>query len=502
MADKKQNRKPMTSRTKAVIAMCVMLALTLCVSWLSIAGTKLDAEGVNILLPWLPLTADKVPASLTLGLDVGDGNAADVAMTYATPAPTEAPAEDAVEDAADEAADAVEDAADEAADAVEDAADAVKDAADEAADAVEEVKETVVEYTAEFKADLEKAKTILEKRLSAMGRMAQITVTGDNTLQVAYPKYVNVNGEDVSSAIISAVGSVGNAALTVGDTTLTGTEAFKGYHVQYYTSTNNTSAYALFLHLTKEAKELVLSAEDRAVFAMDGEEIIAAGNMENYYNESNASIVLSLNSDAMANAYGAVITGGALPLSVTSAAANAEGVSGNRSILRVILIIMWALVLLAAVYMIIRNRMVGLAATWSLWLYMVFFFFLVATVVLPVLTVLNWFAVILTVLFAVYVLTLILREMDSAIAAGKDARTAVRTGFQTSVKQTWMAVGCEMILGLLLMILPVTRQFGYILAAGAIVNALCCIGLIRWFAPCLTIVGNSARKAVSAKAAQ
>ena len=477
MADKKQNRKPMTSRTKAVIAMCVMLALTLCVSWLSIAGTKLDAEGVNILLPWLPLTAGKVPASLTLGLDVGDGNAADVAMTYATPAPTEAPAEDAAEDA-------------------------VEDAADEAADAAEEVEETVVEYTAEFKADLEKAKTILEKRLNAMGRMAQITVTGDNTLQVAYPKYVNVNGEDVSSAIISAVGSAGSASLTVGDTTLSGTEAFKGYHVQYYTSTNNTGAYALFLHLTNEAKELVLSAKDRAAFALDGEEIIAAGNMENYYNESNASIVLSLNSDAMANAYGAVITSGALPLSITSAKANAEGVTGNRSILRVVLIIMWALVLLAAVYMIIRNRMVGLAATWSLWLYMVFFFFLVATVVLPVLTVLNWFAVILTVLFAVYVLTLILREMDSAIVSGKDARGAVRTGFQTSVKQTWMAVGCELVLGLLLMILPVTRQFGYILAAGSVVNALCCIGLIRWFAPCLTIVGNSARKAVSAKAAQ
>ena len=114
MADKKQNRKPMTSRTKAVIAMCVMLAVTVCVSWLGIAGTKLDAEGVNILLPWVPLTAGKVPASLTLGLDVGDGNAANVTMTYLTPAST-------------------------------------GDAAEEEADTAEEAKDTVVEYTAEFK---------------------------------------------------------------------------------------------------------------------------------------------------------------------------------------------------------------------------------------------------------------------------------------------------------------------------------------------------------------
>ncbi len=464
MADKKQNRKPMTSRTKAVIAMCVMLAVTVCVSWLGIAGTKLDAEGVNILLPWVPLTAGKVPASLTLGLDVGDGNAANVTMTYLTPAST-------------------------------------GDAAEEEADTAEEAKDTVVEYTAEFKADLEKAKIILEKRLNAMGRMAKVTVTGDNTLQVAYPKYVNVNGEDVSSAIISAVGSAGNAALTVGDKTLNGPEAFKGYHVQYYNTTDG-SAYALFLHLTNDAKALVLSDVDKAVFAMDGEEIVAAGSMKNYYNESNASVVLSLNSNAMANAYGAVITGGQLPLSVTGAAADPAGVSGNRSILNVVLIVMWALVAAAAVYMIVRNRMAGLAATWSLWLYMVCFFFLVATVVLPVLTLINWFAVILTVLFAVYVLTLILREMDNAIVSGKDGRGAVRTGFQASVKMTWLAVGCELALGLLLMILPVTRQFGYILAAGAVVNVVCCIGLSRWFAPCLTIVGGSTREAVSAKAAQ
>ena len=469
MADKNKTRKPMTSKGKALIAMCVMLVLTLCVSWLSIAGTKLDPEGVKILLPWVPLTAGQVPASLTLGLDVGDGNAADITVDYLT-----TPATETAE--TDETA-----------------------GTDETAQEQEKA-ETVVEYTAEFKADVEKAKAVFEKRLSAMDRMGTVTVTGDNTLQVAYPKYVNVNGDDVSTAIMTAMSSAGEAVLTAGEQSLTSQEAFKGFRVQYYSSTSG-AGYALFLNLTGEANTLVSGALDEVSFTLDGEEIVAAGNMSNYYNASDNSIVLSLSTNAAAQAYGALITCGTLPVKVSSIAANAEGVSGNKGLLNTILIVMWVIFLVCCVYMIIRNRFVGLAATWSMWLYMVFFFFLIATVVLPVLTVLNWFAVILAELFALYLLLVILKEMDDGIVSGKDARAAVRGGFQASVKQTWLIVGVELALGLLLMILSVTRQFGAILVAGAIVNAVCGIGLFRWFAPCLTIVGNSTRQSVSAKAA-
>ncbi len=561
MADKKKNRKPMTSKGKAAIALAVMLVLTLCVSWISIFGMKLDAEGVNILLPWLPVSASKVPASLVMGLDVGEANAADITLAYPTAvptaAPTEAPAEEAVEaagdaasevveaagdaasevveaagdaasevieaagdaasevieaagdaasevvaaaeDAASEVIAAAEDAASEVVAAAEDAASEVVAAAEEGASEIVEGVETVIEYTAEFKQDAASAKEILEKRFAAMGRMAAVETTGDNTLRMAYPKYVSVNGDDPSSAMLYAASAVGDVKLTAEEAETLSENVFKGYRVQYYTS-NSGSGYALFLQLNADAKAYVEKNLDTVALSVDGEEVVPSGSMANYYTDGN--IVLSMSSNAYAEAYGAVFTSGRLPVRISNVAADEAGQAGNTGLLRTILIIMWALVILAALYMIIRNHMVGLAATWSLWLYMVFFFFLIATVTLPVLTVLNWFAVLLTILVAVYVLKVELGEMDNAIVAGKDARSAVRIGFHSSVKQSWIIVGGELVLALILMIIPVTRQYGYILATGVVVTAVCCLGLFRWFAPCLTILGGSTQKAVSAKSSK
>ncbi|MBQ8136915.1 MAG: hypothetical protein IJ174_05715, partial [Clostridia bacterium] len=84
MADKNKTRKPMTSQRKGLIALIVMLVLTLCVSYLAVAGMKLDADGVNVLLPWVPVTAGNVPASLTLGLDLSEGGNHEISYSLVT----------------------------------------------------------------------------------------------------------------------------------------------------------------------------------------------------------------------------------------------------------------------------------------------------------------------------------------------------------------------------------------------------------------------------------
>ena len=73
MANQK-NRKPVTSRTKGLICLVVLCALTVFVSCLGIGGMKLDNEGVNVLLPWVPVSSANWPASLPLNRALGGGS--------------------------------------------------------------------------------------------------------------------------------------------------------------------------------------------------------------------------------------------------------------------------------------------------------------------------------------------------------------------------------------------------------------------------------------------
>ncbi len=437
----------MTAKGKMGITLAVLLVLTICVSVLSITGMKLDAEGIQVLLPWLPITAGNVPGSLTLGLDVGSGNAAD--LTYY---------QSSEEDAQKLASDTLE---------------------------------------------------MLKARFAAMDRDVKVTVSEDGKIRIAYPKYVNTSdSEDVSTAIQYAAYNSGKIEfLDENGEKLMGNEAFSSFRVQYYTSqaasvtTTASSAYALFLNLTADAKKLLDENIDTISMTMDGQEIFAAGGANNYY--SGSSIVLSLNSDSMARAYGAVITKGPLPVSVTALNADANGEpAASAGTLHAVLIVMWAVFVCASVLMIIKNRLAGLGGVWALWLFMVFFFFLIATVALPTLNILNWIAVILAVACAAYVCLLQLKGMDEAIAAGRDARAAIRAGFHATVIKAWIIFGGELVLALLLMLIPATRQFGYILACGCVAGVAACIGLIRWFVPCVVAAFGATAGNVSANAAK
>ena len=55
-------------------------------------------------------------------------------------------------------------------------------------------------------------------------------------------------------------------------------------------------------------------------------------------------------------------------------------------------------------------------------------------------------------------------------------------------------------LSILLMILPWTRHFGYILCCGMLASLVAVVGLSRWFVPCLVAVGGGKRGHVSVKA--
>ena len=74
MANKSvSTRKPITSSTKGVICLIVLCAVLAFVSCISLTGMPLDGEGVNILLPWVPVNSEKWPESLPLDRALGGG---------------------------------------------------------------------------------------------------------------------------------------------------------------------------------------------------------------------------------------------------------------------------------------------------------------------------------------------------------------------------------------------------------------------------------------------
>lgn len=74
MANKSAStRKPLTSGTKGFICLIVLCAVLAFVSCISLVGMPLDAEGVNILLPWVPVNSEKWPESLPLDRALGGG---------------------------------------------------------------------------------------------------------------------------------------------------------------------------------------------------------------------------------------------------------------------------------------------------------------------------------------------------------------------------------------------------------------------------------------------
>ncbi|MBR6706304.1 MAG: hypothetical protein IKI84_06460 [Clostridia bacterium] len=527
MADKKKNRKPMTSRNKGLIVLAILLALTVCVSWIAITGLKKDGAGVNVLRAWLPLTAgsfnnDNVrSAALTLDVSLGGGQYSDNAyenspeptlVPTATPEPTAEPEAEAAPEteAAPEATTAPEagsgnaaveeaPAAGEATPAAgEAAAEKAAPAAEEAAPAAEEA--ATAEPTAEptpvptaAPADVEKAAAVIRSRINMTGYEANVAMVNGN-VRVTVPNYVNINAsEDIGNMLMQMAMARGQVQVKdANDTVIADNDAFTSYKIEYRQNSYGTGSYYAAINLTPEARKLFDNAGNASIY-VDG---TLVNYLQNVYVDGR--VYMGANTESQAHYFGALFVSSPLPLSNVRVGMYETPAPGGT--LNVILIVMWVLFLLAAVYMIVKNHMAGIGGAWALWLFMVFMFFLIATVALPVMNLICWIAVILCLCAAAYAAVCQLKGMDEAIAQGRDARPAVRAGFSSSLKHVLIVHGVWLAVSLLLMILKVTRPVGNILCCGMIASLVSVVGLMRWFVPCLVSVAGDTKSSVSAKA--
>jgi len=74
MAKNANTRKLLNARSKGLIALILLLAITVIVSCLSITGMHYGEDGVNVLLPWVPASAKNWPEALNPSRALGGGS--------------------------------------------------------------------------------------------------------------------------------------------------------------------------------------------------------------------------------------------------------------------------------------------------------------------------------------------------------------------------------------------------------------------------------------------
>lgn len=76
----KKSQKAFKPMYKGLIALALLLALTVFISCIAVNGMDLDSEGVNVLLPWVPVSNANWPVSLQRSNKLGCGYAYDLTV--------------------------------------------------------------------------------------------------------------------------------------------------------------------------------------------------------------------------------------------------------------------------------------------------------------------------------------------------------------------------------------------------------------------------------------
>lgn len=418
-------RKPMSAKSKGAICLALLLALTIFVSWIGIGGMKLDSEGVNILLPWVPVSSENWPASLPLSRALGGGSY--VEFTAALPEGSEEGA-------------------------------SIQDA-------------------------LKAAAEIMKERLDSKGLTdAAVTVKEDNILRVELPK---LEADDLASVIAMVSAPAAFEFRTAdGETFMTG-EHIKQAGVGY--ADNSGSSYALGLTTTDEGKQLLADAttahtgETLSIYR-DGVLLVSA-TVSQAFTTGQISVPLGMTLDETVDV-AVQMNAGALDVSLTQTAAG-ELENNGVGALRVILIAAAVLLLAALIYMVAVGKLTGIAGIWTVWCAILLEMFFYATIVLATVTVPIVIALLLGIVLAIYAAAVRTQAISKQIADGSAPKSAAKLGFRAAAKQVWLAHGAVLVVSLVLMLFSFSKVLGYALCAGVVASAMV-TPLMRAFQACFT----------------
>lgn len=417
------------AKTKSLVTLLVVAVLTIAVGIVGVTGMPLTPSGEWKLLPWLPTTdADNWPEALSLGLDLRGG----VYVEYSASVPQET--------------------------------------------------------EAEFSSMMNGTIAIIQQRLTDRGYAESTVQTlGSNGIRVEIP------GVSDTQAVLDLIGEPallefrdpdGNTFMN-GSMVEVAQAAYDQESSDYYIHFKlNSEGTQIFSEMTRQNVGKALS------IYLDGEML-----MNPTVNEPITGGVGSISGGFTreeAINLAAQIQSGALPLNLTQQKVdNISATLGDEALSSSVLAAVIGILLVMAI-MIWRYRLNGVVASWSLTIYIILLFLVLANWPGIQLTLPGLAGIVLGIGMAVDANVVIFERFNEEIRNGKSLKAAVRGGFKNALSAVIDANVTTIIAAVVLMFFgtgPV-QGFGTTLLAGVLVSLLTAVVVTRFLMNSLIRIRN------------
>ncbi len=403
-----QTRKPLTSAGKGCICLAVLVILTIFVSCLSIAGMNLDAEGVNVLLSWVPVSSANWPASLPLSRALGGGTYAE--YTYTLP-------EEAAENTLETSVNTIRERLKQMGES--DAAVSVADGA--------------------VRIDLRKmdgSRLSSLRNMSTMGGQFEFSDSDGNVI---------LTEKEISKAEVSVNYNSTRTSYTVS----------LAFNVNKDGQSKLAETNPSYLSVTCDGDSV------SSYGIVSGDKITCSmGSTSTAYNSA-ANIAFLLN-------YGAVD----MTLSLRESGNVAASMGSVLSVVLIVfgLLLVCALVYLAISGKL--TGIAGFLSVWCAVVLSLFFVATIVVPSVYMLNVGCLVAILLGLLVAIYTAVTRTDAIGKQMADGSAPKAASKLGFRAAAKNIWIVHGGALAVALILMIFPFSKSTGYTLASGVVGSAM------------------------------
>lgn len=363
-------KKSASSKTKSIVALAIVLALTLFLGIIGVTGMNLDGRGLYKLKSWLPTTnADRWPTSLALGLDLRGG----VYVEYSAARPENS--------------------------------------------------------DADFDSLIEGTIQVIQARLTDKG-FAESTVQriGVDGIRVEIPD------TDDPAAVLDLIGTPAklefkdaNGELIMDgamvQTAVGGYNAQEGDYQVAFTLTSEGSKIFADATAANLGKTISIYLDGELLISPTVQTVITGGN----------GVINGMGSAERAQTIAAQIQSGALPLVLTQQKVDTVSATLGSDALSTTVTAAIIGILLVMAVMLVRYRLNGVVASWALCIYIILLFLLLAVIPGIQLTLPGLAGIVLGIGMAVDANVIIFERFNEELRAGRPVRAAVRAGFKNAM---------------------------------------------------------------------
>jgi hypothetical protein len=412
MANVKHTPQADNKKKIALVTICVLLALTIFTAVIGLVGMNVSADGLYKLVPWIPSLGTGWQRALAPNLDFGPGIYNVLTAEKAT------------------------------------------DMSD-----------------ADFTSGLIETVKTIQERFTLLGIKGLAAREGEDSIRVT------VAAADYSADLFTLVSAKGAISFVdpSGNTFLANEQIASA---NYGKTSTTATTYSLQFTFTGEGKKILAdttanAANSTITVQLDGSSI---GSISVSQPMTGGTALVSGLELAAAQSYSIFANSGALGFTLKSGGLDSSPALLGPSFLGTFVIVIAELLFIAAVWFVLRYKIGGLLAAWSLAAMVIFFFFLVGATAINSgtrLTPVN--AVVITAILAVsvYSLQTLLAKITLFSSRGRAPRQAIGEAFGKGSKVVYIVHGVLMGIALILMVIFKRAEYGLsgrILALGVIAD--------------------------------